>query len=537
VSRAAEILVVGAGPTGLALALAAHDHGAHVRIVERRPETFRPSRALIMHPRTLEVLRPLGVTDALLARADVTPEARLHLGSRVVPVRLAELALPDTAFPHLALLRQTDVEEVLSEALRDRGMEVERGTELVEVCDGVGRARATLRSRAGIEQADWDFVAGCDGQGSTVRDAAGIGWHGGPYGVEVVLADVELDADLAAGVAHVVAGRGGLLFLFALGERATWRLLATRPAGRDRLPFGRTGPPVPPAALQALLDDAGLDARISEVAWSARYPLQHRLAVRFRRGRLFLAGDAAHAWSPAAGQGMNTGIQDAANLGWKLAFALSATDRAALLDSYDRERRPVARRVLALTHLAFWAEAATGRLPSLLRGVVAPLGAPAVPALIRRRRLVAGAARVLAQFWVAYADSPLSVEGQPRLIPGSRVGQRLPDATVTVMGHPARLHALLARPGVHVLLQRDADHLEHLALGPHVTVHRLTSMPGAGLVTVRPDGYVGFRCGLADLPQLHAWLARVGAGEPADRSDPAPRHSEAAARAPLPSAR
>lgn len=511
-TRAADILVVGAGPTGLTLALQAHAHGAHVRIVERRHEAFRPSRALILHPRTLEVLRPLGVTEALLARADIAPEGHLHLGSRVVRARLAELALPDTAFPHLSFLRQMDVEAVLAHALADRGVEVERGTELIAVADGITCARATLQSQAGIEHAECDFVAGCDGPESVVRRDAGIAWRGGSYGQEVVLADLELDTNLAGGVAHVVAGRHGLLFLFALGERASWRLLATRPAGSDPLPFGQPGPAVPAAQLQALLDDAGLDARITEPVWSGQYRLQHRLAAQWRQGRLYLAGDAAHSYSPATGQGMNTGIQDAINLGWKLAFAASATDRATLLDSYERERRPVALQTLAMTHLAFWAEASTSPLPSLLRGVVAPLGAPAVPVLIKQRRLIAEGIRWMSQLRVAYSHSPLSVEGMPRLRGWPSVGQRLPDATVTTDGQRARLHALLARPGVHVLLQRDAGNLERLALGAHVTVHRLTSVPGTGVVAVRPDGYVGFRCGIADVGQLGAWLARIGAG-------------------------
>ncbi len=234
---AAEVLVVDAGPTGLALALQAHDHGARVRIVERRPEMFRPSRALILHPRTLEVLRPLAVTESLLARADVAPEVPLHLGSRMVPVGVAELELSDTAFPHLSLVRQMDVETVLSQALADRGVYVERGVELIEVREGVTCARATLRSRAGIEQRDYDFV----------------------------------------------------------------------------------------------------------------------------------------------------------------------------LASYDLELRPAARRVLAMTHVAFWAEASAGPLPSLLRGVMAPLGAPVVPVLIGRRRLVAEAVRWISHLRVAHPDSLISV--------------------------------------------------------------------------------------------------------------------------------
>jgi hypothetical protein len=335
---------------------------------------------------------------------------------------------------------------------------------------------------------------------------------GGPYGEEVVLADVELEADLDDGVAHVVAGRRGLLLVFALGEHAAWRLLVTRPAGQDELPFGQPGPPISASDLQALLDDAGLNARITDLAWSARYQLQHRLATRFRQDRLFLAGDAAHAYSPATGQGMNTGIQDALNLGWKLAFAASATDGAALLDSYELERRPVVRRTLALTHLAFWAEASPDTLPSLLRGVVGPPSAPVVPALAGRRRLLGEVLSKVSQLRAAYRDSPLSLEGTPRLTAGPRTGHRLPDATVTADGHQVRLHTLLAQPGVHVLLHRDANQLELQDFGPHVTVHRLTSRSGTSLVAVRPDGYVGFRCGVADAAQLQGWLARIGAG-------------------------
>jgi 2-polyprenyl-6-methoxyphenol hydroxylase-like FAD-dependent oxidoreductase len=520
-SRTARILVVGAGPTGLALTLMAHDHGAQVRIVERRPEMFRPSRALIVHPRTLEVLRPLGVVEPLLDRADVAPAVHLHIGSRVVPARLTRLALPDTAFPHLTLVRQMDVETVLSHALADRGIKVERGTELVDLCDGVDGAHATLRSHDRIETVDCDFVAGCDGPRSIVRRTAGIRWRGRPYGEEVVLADIELDAGLDEGVAHAMVGRRGLLFVFALGERATWRLLATRPARQDNLSYGQPGPPLTRAELQGLVNDSGLDAEISDLAWSARYPLQHRLAARFRTGRLFLAGDAAHAWSPAGGHGMNTGIQDAVNLGWKLAFAPAAGDPGALLGSYERERRPVARQMLALTHAAFWAEASTSVLPSLVRGVVAPLGVPAMPAVLRRRRLVSRAIRMVSRLDVAYRRSPLSVEGRPRLPAGPRPGERLPDAMVTAGGQPVRLHALLAHPGVHVLLHRDAAPIERLTFGPHVRSHRLTSVPGAGMVAVRPDGYAGFRCGTADVVQLRAWLARIGAGDPAEAGDSA----------------
>jgi hypothetical protein len=207
---------------------------------------------------------------------------------------------------------------------------------------------------------------------------------------------------------------------------------------------------------------------------------------------------------------MNAAIQDAANLGWKLAFAASQPGGSAiLLASYDRERRPVARQVLAMTHLAFWGEASTGRLPSLMRGTLAPLAAPLIPALMSRRHLVAAGIRLLSQLAVTYRGSPLSVEGTPQPRNGPRAGDRLPDKTVTSAGRTLRLHELLARPGVHVLLERDADRLDDVTSGPMVHLHRLTSAPGRGVIAVRPDGHVGFRCRTADANQLTAWLAHM----------------------------
>jgi 2-polyprenyl-6-methoxyphenol hydroxylase-like FAD-dependent oxidoreductase len=400
---------------------------------------------------------------------------------------------------------------VLAQALADRGVRVERGTELAGVRDDRESVRATLRSPGRTEEILIGFVAGCDGPASTVRAQAGISWPGRQYPVEVIVADAELDGDLADDAACVVTGRRGLLFLFRLGEQAPWRLLATRPADADPLPPGQFGPPVPAAELQALMDEAGLGVRITGLAWSSRIRLQHRVADRFRQGRLFLAGDAAHAYSPATGQGMNAAIQDAANLGWKLAFAAGRPGRGPLLDSYDAERRPVARQVLAMTHLAFWAEASTGPVASAFRGRLAPLAAPVVPALVGRRRLVAEGIRLLSQLRVSYRDSPLSVEGTPRRPGGPRAGDRLPDHLVISAGRSIRLHDLLARPGVHILLDREADRLGMLPSGRLVNVHRLASVPGRGLIAVRPDGYVGFRCQVTDVGQITDWLTRLGA--------------------------
>ena len=506
-----DVLVVGAGPTGLAAALQAHANGATVRVVERRTEAFRPSRAMIMHPRTLECLRPLGVTDELLDRADTSPRAELHLGRSRVSVQLSELALPDTAFPHLTLVRQMDVETVLAQALTRQGITIERGVELADIATGDGIERAALRSTAGIEETPCRFVAGCDGAESTVRSFAGIGWRGASYRQEVVLADVELGGELTPGVLHVAAGRNGLLFVFSLGEGATWRVLATRPVtGQIRDEFEPAGEGVAVPEIQQLLDESGLGVVVQELRWSAKVPLQHRLAASYRYRQLFLAGDAAHTHSPAGAQGMNTGIQDAINLGWKLAYAAGDAHAAGnLLDSYDQERRPVARRVLAMTHAIFFAEASTHPLPALLRGTLAPLAAPAAPLLLRQRWFLAEVVRTLSQLRVNYRGSVLSHDGTPSSGQSLRAGDRLPDATVICDGRSVRLHELTATPGIHLLLSGDVDLVD--APGPRVHVHRLTGGRAPGVIAIRPDGYVGFRSGADHAAELSAWLHLIGA--------------------------
>jgi len=342
-----------------------------------------------------------------------------------------------------------------------------------------------------------------------VRAAAGIGWSGAPYHEEVLLADVELDGNLTPGVLHAVPARGGLVFAFFLGEQAPWRLLATRAADGAGTAYGRPGEAVDEQDLHDLLAASGLDATLRRVAWSARVPLQHRLADSFRTGRLFLAGDAAHAHSPAAAQGMNTGIQDGLNLGWKLAFATRAREeRIELLDSYERERRAVARLVLALTHAVFFAEASTHPLAQVLRAQVVPRAAPLVPTVLRQQWLVTAALRVLSGTWVHHRSSPISLEGPTRQ--GPRAGDRLPDARVESDGEPADLHELLARPGVAVLLSRDAPVVARTLVGAHVTVLRL-DRPGRGVSVIRPDGFVGFTSGLADEAEVGSWLDLVGA--------------------------
>jgi hypothetical protein len=207
---------------------------------------------------------------------------------------------------------------------------------------------------------------------------------------------------------------------------------------------------------------------------------------------------------------MNTGIQDALNLGWKLAYASRGGDTAAeeLLRSYEQERRPVARRILGLTRLLFWAEAGIGLLPRLLRSRLTPLAVRTLPWLPHWASLGRLAVYLLAQFWVRYRRSPLSAELRPRSRQ-LRAGSRLPNHLVDCNGRRVRLHDLTATPGVHVLLARDAEALDSAAPSSWLHVHRLDSWPGTGVAIVRPDAYLGLSAASADSSEVAAWLARL----------------------------
>ncbi|HET8600988.1 MAG TPA: FAD-dependent monooxygenase [Segeticoccus sp.] len=502
-----DVLVVGAGPTGLATALMARHHGARVRIVERRTTAFRPSRAMILHSRALESLRPLGVTEGLLDRADVSPTAKLYAGARSVSARLAQVDLPGTPFPPMVLIRQMDVEEVLTRALEEAGVVVERGTALLELHPIANEhgVRALLGAAGRTEEVQSCFLAGCDGSDSTVRHCAGIGFVGGLHQEEVVLADVNLDGLPADGRLHVTVGEPGLVWLFPLGEGAPWRLLATRGANASGTSTGDAQ-----VALDRLVQATGLAATVTGCRWSSVVALQHRLAETFQRGPVFLVGDAAHVHSPAAAQGMNSGLLDAVNLGWKLAFAARHRPAVTLLRSYDEERRPVARHVIALTRLVFFAEASTSIWARWGRRSLVPVAVPVAPHLLEQRWLMQAVFRLLSQRWVRYRNSPLSVR-DGRFWDGPLPGDRLPDRDVTAAGRVRRLHALTSCPGIHLLLDRDAPTLPDAALGRWVSVHRLDGTPGHGLVAVRPDGHVGYRSADADLQKLRVWLDLVAA--------------------------
>jgi 2-polyprenyl-6-methoxyphenol hydroxylase-like FAD-dependent oxidoreductase len=523
-----DVLVVGAGPTGLTLAAQLRGMGASCRIVDRQPDRVHESRALAVQPRTLEVLRGLGVTGELVARGNDAVWVQLHAKGRSVRVRLFGLGLDDTAYPFLLFVSQAETEQVLLDQLAARGVQVERRVELVGFQADQDGVSCTLRHADGrTEQVRTRYLAGCDGAASAVRRGAGIPFQGGAYPQTFALADLEVDGDLAADAAHAFLGQTGLLLLFPLGRPASWRLLGMHPTLQ-----GRREPARPSLAeLQALADrfTAG-DLRLRDPVWMTWFRLAHRHAARYRAGRVFLAGDAAHVHSPAGAQGMNTGIQDAWNLGWKLALVARGLAAEALLDSYDAERRPVGSFVVRFTDRAFAVSTSTNRM---LRAARTQLVPRMLPLVLRVDRALAYGFRTVSQLGIRYRHSPAVQEGHPAPRRGPRAGDRLPDARIARDGQVCWLGEALVAPSFHLLLcggpgDWDAGQLAAVR-GRYrevLAVHHLTREAAPGVLNdvdgqaftrlgveqaahylVRPDGHVGYRAAGTDLDGLQRHLA------------------------------
>lgn len=347
-----DILVVGAGPTGLTLAAALAAQGARITIIDRQAEGANTSRAAVMHARTLEVLEALGdVTPTLIARGLQVKRFTIRDRDRVlVPITFDQLP---TRYPYTLMIPQCDTEQVLLENLHSLGGRVRRPHTLVALAqDGQG-ATALLDNGEHIRAR---YIVGADGMHSAVRELAGIGFEGGRYEESFVLADVRL----SGGVPHEEV----ILYFSPAGMV----VVAPLPGGLHRIVATVDDAPEQPSLefVQSLLDARGPErypAHVHEVLWGSRFRVHHRIADRYRSGRVLLAGDAAHVHSPAGGQGMNAGILDAMQLADALAKALAG--HAGALDTYGHVRRPVAQQVVTLAHRL----TRLATVPAALRGL------------------------------------------------------------------------------------------------------------------------------------------------------------------------
>jgi 2-polyprenyl-6-methoxyphenol hydroxylase-like FAD-dependent oxidoreductase len=415
-----DVLVVGAGPTGLMLANQLARRGVSVRIIDRHAGPARESRALGVQARTLEIYSHLGLAERAVALGKRADGAVLWAqGRRAARVPLGDIGRDISPYPYLLVLGQDDNERLLGDALRSRGLAVQWNTELVGLKQDTDRVTATLKQPDGtVGQVTVPWLAGCDGARSTVRELSGIAFEGAPYQHVFFVADVQMTGSMVPDVLNVYLWRSGFHLVFPMRGTDHWRIVGILPPhlrGRDDLTFEETIP--------SLRHEAGTDLSFQACNWYSTYRIHHRRAVRFRDRRCFLLGDAAHIHSPVGGQGMNTGLQDAYNLAWKLALVVSGRAGAALLESYEDERLPVANHLLKRTDRLFSLVVSDSWLAGLLRTRVMPriMGLALRTAGVRRIFF-----RTISQTGIRYRTSPLSeaLAGLPE--DGPRAGDRFP---------------------------------------------------------------------------------------------------------------
>ncbi|CCK26860.1 3-(3-hydroxy-phenyl)propionate/3-hydroxycinnamic acid hydroxylase Short=3-HPP hydroxylase [Streptomyces davaonensis JCM 4913] len=490
-----DVIIAGAGPTGLMLAGELALAGVRCRVVERREHRTQESRALGLHGRTMEVLHMRGVADEVLERANPVPRVRVSLGQS-----LFDMGKLVSDFGQLTIIPQGQTEELLEKRAVNLGVTVERGVTVTD-CRQEGRTvHVTLEKEGRVWEESAPWLIGCDGSRSQVRQSMGAEFTGATYPYTIIVADVRLGVPLDDQLL-IRVGRAGLVVATDFGNG--WYRMGVidrdKPWSDDPVTLGEVD-----ATLKKLF---GRDMRPSEPLWTSRFHIQERQAEFYRKGRMIIAGDAAHVHSPLGGQGLNLGIQDAMNLGWKLAAVVKGRAGEDLLDSYAAERRPVSQGVIKVTDIA-----------------TRIMTSDQLPARVARKAVVAVASRIPRTHLTAVGHLSGVFTRYPAMAAATGasalVGTRVPDLRIASPGRSAENLYEALRTGSFVLIDTGSG----APLLPGVPesdgslvrlAGRISYAPGPWrtpeVILVRPDGYcawAGTRArAVAELPAaLLRWV-------------------------------
>jgi 2-polyprenyl-6-methoxyphenol hydroxylase-like FAD-dependent oxidoreductase len=501
-----DVLIVGAGPTGLVLALWLARMGTRVRIVDKAAEAGTTSRAMAVQARTLEFYQQMGIAEAVVAAGRKTIAGNMWVtGRKVAHVVFGEMGAGLSPFPYALVYPQDEHERFLIERLSEAGVTVERQTELSRFEETAEGVAGYLRRADGAEETcTAAYIAGCDGARSTMREALRIGFPGGTYEHMFYVADVEATGATINGELHVAMDRTDFLVVFPLkGERRA-RLIGTIRKELEEQHEKLAWEDVSKRVLEWIRID------VKRVNWFSTYRVHHRVAQHFRRGRAFLLGDAAHIHSPVGGQGMNTGIGDAVNLAWKLAAVVGGHAHASILDSYEEERIGFARQLVATTDQAFVGVTSSGWMARLVRLRIVPLLAPLLFAFEATRRFMF--LRV-SQTAIDYEGSSLSV-GWTKSVQG---GDRLPWVA-HANGNEDNFAPLTSLDWqVHVYGQASSE-MRAMCAARKLPLHvfpwraemRRTGLWRNAAYLVRPDGYVGLADAVGNPAAVTSYLEDRG---------------------------
>ena len=498
-----EVLIVGAGPTGLVLALWLVRQGVKVRIVDRADGPGTSSRAMAVQARTLELYRQLDLADEIVEGGLRNPAINMWVkGERRARLDFRDAGRDMTPYPFVLIYPQDRHERVLVRRLEEAGVRVERNTELLGFEQGEYGVDARLRGPAGETACRAAWLAGCDGAHSAVRHQMGSGFEGGTYQHTFYVADVEVSGPSADGEIHLSLEDGDFALLLAYDLKGHARLIGAvrdaEVAEGHELGFEDVR--------QRAISSLGM--KIERVNWFSTYRVHHRVAGHYRTGRAVLLGDAAHVHSPAGGQGMNTGIGDTINLAWKFAHMLRGRAPDSLIDSYETERKAFALKLVETTDRVFSFVTADGGFADFVRTRIAPLFASAAYGIEPVRAFMF---RVLSQTGIEYHDSPLSAGHAGHVRGGDRLpwtGYGGPDNYAWLTDIAWQVHVYgTVRPGLETWCA-------HRGIGLH-RYDWCDACQAAGFARdaaylVRPDGYVALADRAAQAERFEEWFASRG---------------------------
>ena len=522
------LLVVGAGPVGLTMANELARHGVRCRIVDQSPVRSETSKALGIFPRTLEAFSAMGIGDRFISSGHLLQGIMIHQqAERTLTIDFTGV---DSPFPFILSLPQSETERLLTEHLATQAIEVERGLTLTRLEQANECVRATLRHADGHEETcETPWLFGCDGAHSGTRHALAMKFAGTQYDESFILADLQADPAPDRRHLHLFFSSEGILGLIPFG-RDHWRVVANI---QPESP-GQELPELSLPDVQVLLDARGpAGIRLSAPLWISRFHISHRMVRDFRKLRVFLLGDAAHIHSPAGGQGMNTGIQDAFNLAWKVALVTKGHAHASLLASYQAEREPVARNVLNLTDRIT-------RLATLRNPIAQGVRDLLLPVIGGAAFVSDKAAEQLSEVAISYRQSPIVENANGGRL---RAGDRAPDAELRDSSGNARRLFQIFRVPRHVLLlflgsqagdcwsravaleqaldgvSSDLIDRYRIARGEGSQqadlfdltghAHHAFDLNAGGVILVRPDGYLAFRDRQFDPARLRSYVSRI----------------------------
>ena len=476
------VLVIGAGPVGLTMAIELARYGVPVRIIDKLPTRTTQSRALAIWPRTLELLQAAGCVEAFVAHGLHTKALGIYWRNKILGC-LSFRTIP-SEFDYLLMLPQSETERLLEEYLKTLGCTVERETEITDFLDKAESVLCTLKHKEGSEQLEAAWLIGCDGAHSFVRNRLGIVFEGDTIPINFVLADVSITGLSIPSVEPAIFwSSDGAVMIFPISHDR-YRIIAdigSNPAHMPNL-----------EEMQTIINQRGPGGiALSDPIWLSGFNINERKVREYRKNRVFLAGDAAHVHSPAGGQGMNIGMQDAFNLAWKLALVEQGKAKPFLLDSYSIERNGVAQQILSVSRWMTKVVLVRNHRLQKVRNVIVKL-VFSIP--IIRRAL----ANRLSGIRINYPDSPLSAGSRRGLY---SPGERLPLKHHFHQGDTPRFllaakHSVKARN----MLLRYVSLLEpELYVPPYAN----------GIWLIRPDGYVAVAAQGEDWTIIDTFLSSI----------------------------